>query len=387
LAPGPPGDPILAVRAARRAVAANPNDPDVYYFLAQAYTYLLKRQETFWTGNSCPMLTNLRLIQIVTALERAALLRPDSAIVHRSLAETYQQLKTDSLGRTNYLDLEMDHWAAFLKLTKAAGAPKGQSQKDFQKQLTDLESSIKRRETAVKYERRRNDYDVAAQGKSAIDRAQLAYELGLVKEALDVLMALKPEDLEPKSQATNPGESRERQAQLLKVQLLITTGQVDKIRESDLTLAEDLKVQIAIALGDYRLADEFLEHMIQTRELFSTRNMLGHLQGLTFQGSNFQQFFALGQIVAGLREWADVHTVRGLMALEVGDNEQAAKHFRAALSVSLPSDRIAAHLAPPPASAVLEAAAAQEDDRQTVFTFSAQPIAYRYLQLLKAAGN
>jgi len=202
-----------------------------------------------------------------------------------------------------------------------------------------------------------------------------------------VLLTLKPEDVDLKAQASNADATRERQAQLLKVQLLITTGQVDKIREIDLKLAEDLKVQVAIALGDYALADEFLEHMIQTRELISTRNMLGHLQGLTFQTASFRQFFSLGEVVASLREWADVRTLRGLMALEVGDNEQAAKHFRAALRLSFPIDRIAAQMAPPPAAAVLEAAGAQADDRATVFTFSSQPVAYRYLELLKAAGN
>ena len=42
---GPPAAPLLMIRAARRAVAEDPNDPRVYLLLAEAYTTVLGQEE------------------------------------------------------------------------------------------------------------------------------------------------------------------------------------------------------------------------------------------------------------------------------------------------------------------------------------------------------
>ncbi|HMC88961.1 MAG TPA: hypothetical protein VKI17_05415, partial [Gemmataceae bacterium] len=104
---GPPGAPVMAVRAARKAIQASPNDPQAYATLAQAYFTLWREQEEHWTGQASnlgpPRLPRqqLRHVQTTTALEQAVKLRPDDAAAHMRLFQIYATL--------NYLDLALEH--------------------------------------------------------------------------------------------------------------------------------------------------------------------------------------------------------------------------------------------------------------------------------------
>src|SRR5579875_3062835 len=73
-----PSEPLLlAVRAARRALAANPDDARAFLLLGEAYFRLARQtQEATWQA-LLPPLASLRQAQILTALEQAATLRPD----------------------------------------------------------------------------------------------------------------------------------------------------------------------------------------------------------------------------------------------------------------------------------------------------------------------
>ena len=71
---GPPGELILAVRAARRAVAANPDDAASYVALAKAYRALWESQESPWhmrQANAPFQLLLLRRTQIIAAAQQA----------------------------------------------------------------------------------------------------------------------------------------------------------------------------------------------------------------------------------------------------------------------------------------------------------------------------
>src|SRR5262249_20667006 len=68
---GPPAVPLLAVRAARRAVAANPDSATAHLALAQATTLVWLAQEDFWaTISPRSRLSDrqqLRVLQVITA--------------------------------------------------------------------------------------------------------------------------------------------------------------------------------------------------------------------------------------------------------------------------------------------------------------------------------
>src|SRR5206468_681819 len=81
----PPALPLLAVRAARRAVAVNPEDANAWLRLGQAYL-LLRNVTGERSGEGLlPPLAQLRHVQIVTALEQAVRLDPDVEVAHHEL--------------------------------------------------------------------------------------------------------------------------------------------------------------------------------------------------------------------------------------------------------------------------------------------------------------
>src|SRR5262249_57799152 len=84
-----PALPLLAVRAARRAVAANPEDGNAWLRLGQAYVLL--RDETCERSahRERTPLAQLRQVQIATALEQALRLDPDLEAAHHELAHLY----------------------------------------------------------------------------------------------------------------------------------------------------------------------------------------------------------------------------------------------------------------------------------------------------------
>src|SRR5207248_5557810 len=107
-----PALPLLAVRAARRAVAANPEDANAWLRLGQAYL-LLRNLTCERSGEGLlPPLAQLRHVQVATALEQAVRLNPDHEAAHRALYELYGQ---------RYLDQALEHRREELRLSRRAG--------------------------------------------------------------------------------------------------------------------------------------------------------------------------------------------------------------------------------------------------------------------------
>src|SRR5262249_22447792 len=99
---GPAAAPILAVRAARPAIAVSPEYPECYFSLADAYALLWGEQEEHWIGSSSATQElqpreKLRQIQLLTALEYFVMLRPQDEDAHWKLYQNYARLQ--------YLDL------------------------------------------------------------------------------------------------------------------------------------------------------------------------------------------------------------------------------------------------------------------------------------------
>src|SRR5439155_9177357 len=90
---GPAAAPILAVRAARRAIADNPEHAAAFATLADAYATLWEEQEEHWVGRSSAAQEfprqKLRKIQLLTALHYDIMLRPQDAEAHAKLFQNY----------------------------------------------------------------------------------------------------------------------------------------------------------------------------------------------------------------------------------------------------------------------------------------------------------
>src|SRR5262249_27230334 len=88
---GPVSSLYLAVRAARRAVAENPNDSEAYFLLGQLYFHLAWRTPDLGREQPFPHLALLRQAQAPAALQQALLRNPDHENAHGLLSELAQR--------------------------------------------------------------------------------------------------------------------------------------------------------------------------------------------------------------------------------------------------------------------------------------------------------
>jgi hypothetical protein len=325
----PPALLYLAVRAARRALAINPDDAQAHLALGEAYLRLLRdTRERAW-GQRVPELVQLRRAQASTALNRAALLKPDLARAHLRLAELYQEM--------GFLDLALAHLRASQK--SAARGKDRETDDGPDKELGRLAQTVAERESAFAAESARS---------SVLDRAMLAFDKGLAGKARDLLLASDLAAFGPQGMA-------------MELELQLRTGRADKVRDwtdpeqiasLGATSYHWLRTQALAALGDYALAQEECEQLASEgrgREASQPREAMAGLVGQAILdeqpvGASVPDLLlhALGRakfqnrvagLAKGLRDDANANVFRGLLALEEGAAEEAEVAFRLALDL------------------------------------------------------
>jgi hypothetical protein len=175
-----PALPLLTVRAARRALAADPDDANAHLRLGQAYLALLNSSGGGPLEQALPPLAMLRHIQMVTSLEQALVVNPDLEVVHQSLAAAYE--------RRQYFDIALDHRRAEQRLTYRAGPRPGESPEQFADRLKSHEKKVQNLEDIV--QEGQNAFAIQSQafGPAPLKKAQLALRLGLPRVALDDIL-------------------------------------------------------------------------------------------------------------------------------------------------------------------------------------------------------
>ncbi len=207
----PPALPLLAVRAARRALAENPDDANAYLRLAQAYLALRDQTAEHSRERRLPPLAMLRHIQIVTALEHSLVLRPDLEAAHQTLAELY--------GQRNYLDAALEHLRAQLALVRRGKPLPGEPPDQFAHRLALMEDRVLELGNLVG--ERDNQYAsrAALLHDNPFGRAKLAFDLGLARKALD--------DVLLKSRVLLFGGDGAR----LELELMLGMGRAEEVRD------------------------------------------------------------------------------------------------------------------------------------------------------------
>jgi tetratricopeptide (TPR) repeat protein len=343
---GPPGSLLLAVRAARRALHADPDDPLTHLRLGRAYERLHRQTVERRFAPSFPLLEQLRKVQALVALQRAVRLRPDLLSAHELLASLYEE----SQG----FDLALPHVQAQLRLNQAAGPRANETAQGFGsriEQLADHERKlgIHVRETLNLVETQSFKLDVYA-------RADLAQRSGLPAHALEQLLrSIGYADFG-------------REGAILELHLLLHAGRTEEVRswfDPDWEPALGsfnyhwLQAILAATDGNYDHADDHLERLIVSTidlpELGIPRARPGPALALLFGqqmlnggainpwqpvmqavtlAPESQAFFLrrLQGIAITPRQEADLQALRGLLALETGTIEEAQRAFRAALT-------------------------------------------------------
>jgi hypothetical protein len=171
----PQGLLYAALRAARRGVVAEPEDPQAHFRLGLAYRYLTTRTRDRSDGRTS-QLRRLRTYQAVAAFQRALALDPDLYDAHDELFTIYQDL--------HHLDRAVEHlrWCIPHRLLRPGETP--EELEKYRKALTQHADNLDAEVT-----KQRDSFAVHSANLKPLDRARVALERGLAAKALEVLLA------------------------------------------------------------------------------------------------------------------------------------------------------------------------------------------------------
>jgi tetratricopeptide (TPR) repeat protein len=330
----PPALLYVAVRAARRAVAANPEDPHAYLILGDAYLRLLHdTREREW-AERLPQLLQLRRVQASTALNRAIALKPDLAQAYLKLGGLYQEI--------GYRDLAIEQLRTYLRLTQEAGQPVGLSADAFREQQSQFEADLERLGKSVS--EAEDAYSQEAHHMRVVDRAAVAMRHGLAGKSLGLLLDTDVSNFGPDGMA-------------MELEMLLNTGQAEEVLEWSepehetalgRSLYHSMRVQALASVGDYDGAQEEAKLALGRRpEETPLRDAMGFLIGGAVLAETptaealpgwLWRVFPMIQVSAGvsdlagkIRQEADFAVLRGVMHLEQGNVDEADTLFRLAL--------------------------------------------------------
>jgi hypothetical protein len=253
---GPVEQLWLAIRACRRALAQNPNNPDAHGTLANSYRYLLLRtRERMWVNaiqpRQLPLLQGIRRAQMAFALSSLLELSPDSLRGHQVMAELLASLGTRrerAEQLAGYLDMELEHRQAELRIIRRQGRSAYQTEEEFRGELDALEKRNK--DLATRVERQRQRFQLTRQRLTKpTDQAGKAFELNLAGEALKILQ-------ENADTLDEVGKS-------LMAEIAISSGRLrdvklDELLPKDPMASDWFQVRLWAAVGKYDQADEVL---------------------------------------------------------------------------------------------------------------------------------
>jgi hypothetical protein len=330
--------PLLAIRAARRAIHANPDDAYAYLALGEAYVRLSQQTRERTALRRMAFLDRIRKVQAVTAFNHALLLNPNLAQAHARLADYYTELR--------YADLVLKHRKELLRLTRAGGPHPGESSEAFERRRDELQKHVSELDDDVR--EMLNVFEVNATNLKIVPRAQQAQARGLGGKALDILKA---------SDITAFGKA----GLEMELELLLTTGGIREFRawfnplEHRSLLSEPSApyatewylVYLAAASGNYDDADANLAAMnpslsfrAQTLPLIGQAFLDVNPQAPSLvsalQAARIRERLRRHEAMWGLQQLyrADLTALRGLLALERGDGERAAAMFQEALAIA-----------------------------------------------------
>jgi hypothetical protein len=329
----PPASLFLAIRSARRALAANPDDARAHLLLGGTYLRLRQGTAERATGSSFVGLDQTRRVQALAALRTAARLDPNLLGAHELLAVQY--------GESRALDLALEHTQAVLKLLETHGPPTGMTVEQHRQQRDVWEEQEKRLARAVR------DAQIAAGARSldVLPQAVAAQDSGLPGKALELLR---------NADATTKGKD----GFLFELELLLNTGHAWEMRDALPPELESalgsksyrlLHAYLSAARGEYADADNDLSRLDGAVELpdfqrlarplrVDPRTALSlvvgkHLLNRAIQPAQFDELpletlarrceFHAGQ----MRFQADIAALRGMLALEAGNLELAREQF------------------------------------------------------------
>jgi hypothetical protein len=372
---GPPAAPLMQVRLARQALAANPQDPACYFSLADGYRTLGAQEEHWNRQHDAPSLElrkSVRQMQIAAGLNGAMRVRPNVAGNYLDMAgyarqHGYWDLAYLYLMRAEQLlqgDRNIDPMAVqqVLQERDQVGEELKRRDQDYQRNASGAQGLEKYR-WAIRTDRQHEYRMTTEDNKPYVDPRGR----GLVVRAMQSLLEALNEG---NRNALSPPEKAEASGELIR--LLLVTGQVTEaiqwlgVLRPDMdkrspALAMTFDLYLDGVIGNYQRLGEILkvnERMLET----SANSMLAmglslamtastaNVNGVLVQMQRQHHDFYVGQQL-GLK------TFRALNLLEMGDTQKARELLREVM------------------------------DRAGPIEFPDRPIAQRYLEYLDKAAH
>jgi tetratricopeptide (TPR) repeat protein len=404
-----PASLYLALRASRRALAADPDDYRALRWLGINYTKLreLEVAEELMS-NSGSLLGEIRRCQIAGCLVQTLKAKPDDVEARHLLARYYL--------RQNWFDLALQHMKEESKLTHEAGPYPSERDDQFRERLHRLDDAVKVLDDQVK--NAKNDFLIATKDWTRVrDKVAFARKRGLMGEAIDLLEHSSVPELG-------------RDGQVLELWLLLQVGRVRDVRNEWTPLLTDspeldrvgpfvlpiykwLMVLQAATLGDYQEADALLKELIDVARARTKRDLpllvcpgVGFLFRTDFfdpsgqrplawtivQREEFlKRLQAFRYVPLDPVEEGELNVLRGMLAVEAGNNRHAEECFRNALTLTTPPARYLPLLsimgAPGPFGAASAAAIAVDLATGPTLPLPSQYWAVEYLNTLNQADK
>jgi hypothetical protein len=343
--------PILAVRAARRAIFANPDDYEAYARLGQAYPLTASEAQPSYD------LDVLRWLQMRAALTLAVERLPTAGRPSAADAfSAYQQLFALYQGVPNppgprpvrppyFLDLAVEALRHMVELHAEAvkdGLPRTPDQaaaeaKGMAERLQQMEQEVQRQ--------RDNYVTAAASQPSLAARFGQAYGRGLAREALAELRGAAPEDLRPLlaqwvELELFAGDVRQAREILLSPDL----NPVTRLPPNVQATFRELNILAAAAVGDYDRADgeltaaeALLRPIIEQVTPMQARIVAQALVvpanpvfAAPLASIKLELFESAAQLSQPHLAKTRYHLWHGLLALEAGNTDLAGRQFNLA---------------------------------------------------------
>jgi hypothetical protein len=366
---GPPESLYLSIRALRRALAANPEDPQPYYWLGRTYYQLgLETQERVLTS-ALPRIAEIRRTQILAAFQAALKRR-----LPPTQAEDARQIlaNTFSNAPVPLWDEAAKNAREWLRLKEARLKKSARDPKDIAQELEQSAEQVEKMEANVK--RAQDQYEISAANKPVLQKVQLALQNHLAEPALKV-MTNDPEWTELLKQE----RTRVIAIELL-LDLYLNTGQLDDAQQilepegdkavDPVVVAQHISSYIrwAAAAGEYSQAEQFLARTIPAgakpalnARLVAAQVIGSYILAAAPRAAAVPFWLPLSRnpqgqltpsvdwqpvaiaisitVLEAIQNEAGVYLLRGLLALEAGRVADAEMFFRTAETLVVPDDR------------------------------------------------
>src|SRR5262249_26540068 len=176
----------LVLRAARRALAANPEDGPTYFRLGQTYQRLHSLPQENNLGATAPLLASIRRTQMIAALQNSLRLQQfddeKDVQAHEALFDIYNRNPPYGLG---YFDAAVHHFREVLNKRTAMGPQLGVSAAQHNKMIDNMTAQLAQRDAEL--EKRLDRYNLNSAGKGGLEKVRIALQEGLGETALTAL--------------------------------------------------------------------------------------------------------------------------------------------------------------------------------------------------------